>query len=174
MQRSKRWKIALKSPFYASSFWQNFETYWLKLSTVQGSSFCASHAWNTTRCISVEIGIIAFFDFHRSQVSTNVVKFMKWHTVMDFRFYTGSAICFHPLPSFSHTESIFPLLGIPKDVNNLSLGQLAQKLQYDKVWSAKNASKNIHFTMGSSINDVTPKEEGGGYKKWQFGVIFKA
>ena len=27
---------------------------------------------------------------------------------------------------------------------------------------------------GSSINDVAPKGEGGGYKKWQFGVIFKA
>ena len=27
---------------------------------------------------------------------------------------------------------------------------------------------------GPSINDVTPEGEEGGYKKWRFGVIFKA
>ena len=25
-----------------------------------------------------------------------------------------------------------------------------------------------------SINDITSEGEGGGYKNWQFGVIFKA
>ena len=39
----------------------------------------------------------------------------------------------------------------------------------DKV---KLEKKKNH--KGSSINDVTPKCEGGRYKKWQFGVIFKA
>ena len=29
------------------------------------------------------------------------------------------------------------------------------------------------LAKGPSTNDVTPEGEGGGYKKWQFWVIFK-
>ena len=43
-------------------------------------------------------------------------------------FCTGSAIYFRSLPLFSNIESIFPLLGHPKDVHNLFLSQLAQIL----------------------------------------------
>ena len=38
----------------------------------------------------------------------------------------------------------------------------------------KTVKTNYDFANGSSTNDVTPKEEGGGFKKWGFGMISKA
>ena len=47
---------------------------------------------------------------------------------------------------------------------------------WQEIWQFSGMRIKLGYILGKgpSINNVTPRGKGGGYKNWEFGVIFKA